>query len=475
MADRISPAGDNPIIQGNTRRKETGKRAAKGDSGDVFVQSSRGGGSNKGGLMASASSVIDASRANGVSTGNAAQVILDGAQVDRIDCTPLWNYDIEGELLGELCPGDDGTVYFSTSRGKLTAVKEGRETWSLSIPGEYMSAPERALDGTLHVTGDSTLYAIRDGEKKWELKLGKAILNKPALGDDGTVYATSTKGTLYAVKEGEKRWSFSSSGLLQSTDPFQASPCVGPDGTVYAGTKSGKVFAIRDGKKIWDFQVNGSIDQAPVIGPGGTLIVGTHQGHIYALKDGKHLWDVNSNDKLESPLNVAADGTVYFVGADGQFHFAGGWRCYAVAIKDGRKLWSIAGDEYANASSKALVFPGVFFTGDPHSFHAASDGKTIHSEKKKNVGYTSKPPAVAPDGRLYVPITAESISAFALKRPLADLIQPGNDGTPPKSSVETQDEWVSIDGVKLPINEQSAMQKLSVPSAAIRRRRKEKK
>jgi outer membrane protein assembly factor BamB len=476
MADHISPAIGVSLPAGSGRKKIDGETPPQGP-GDAFVQSSQGEGADNRGRMASTCSGIPKPQNEGalsVSAGDAASVILDKARIGDISCTAMWDYDIHGELLGELCPGKDGTVYFATSQGKLLAVNSGREIWSFPLDHHYLTAPEITPDGTLYVAGDSTLYAIKDGEKKWELKLGKATLNTPAVGDDGTIYATSHMGKLFAVKDGKKQWTFSSSGLLQSNDPFLAPPCAGPDGTVYAGTKGGKVFAVKDGKQLWEFQVDGSFDQPPVIGPGGTLIVGTEQGEIIGLKDGKRLWNIHSNARLHSPLNVDADGTVYFVGADGQFHFAGGWTKSAVAIKNGSKLWSVRGDEYAGASSKALVSPGVFFTGDPYSFHAASDGKTIQSMKKRDVGYTAKPPSISPDGILFLPVTSDSISAFSLSRPLADLVKSGGKDAPPKSAIDNEGEFVSIDGLKLPVNKQTAMNKLSLPAAEIKRRKKEK-
>lgn len=387
-----------------------------------------------------------------VSTGAAAKILDSRGQI-KVQWTHQWDYEGSAEIMGEICPGPDGTAYYAASDGTLMAIKNGSASWKVHFTDGDLSSPTVAPDGSVCVTDTNTLHVIKDGKEEWSLKLGGGPLWKPEAGDDGTIYVPSANGKLYAVKDGEKKWVCASTGFFQKRDPFVTSPAVSSDGTVYAGTEKGRVCAMKEGELLWEFQTEGELKHPPVAEANGMIFTATRDGMVYCIKDGKKIWSLKVHDKIDSPLNVAGDGTVFFTGADGQFHFAGGWTRSVTAVKGGKKLWSLKAGEFEHNSSKALTSCGTFFSSDPGSFQGWAGGNAANWERKKDVGYTSGPPTLCGE-HLFVPFNTTGFSAYTAKNILEEIAGETTKASgSPAPSVERESEWIVIDGVRLPIKE----------------------
>jgi outer membrane protein assembly factor BamB len=137
---------------------------------------------------------------------------------------------------------------------------------------------------------------------------------------------------------------------------IQSAAVIGHDGTVYVGTVTGVFYAFRpDGSVKWIHPISRfEITAAPAIGPDGTIYIMPENGDLHAFdRNGtlKWIFPMKGNGGPPASPVVGSDGTIY-IGAE---------RLYAVN-PDGTLRW------------------------------------------KYNTGYyMDGPPAIAPDGTIYVP------------------------------------------------------------------------
>ena len=207
--------------------------------------------------------------------------------------------------------GGDGTIYISTTDGKLVAVSaDGSATkWTATTNDTLGSSPALATDGTVYVgSSDRKLYAFtRDGSSKWVLETGGAILGSPVVGGDDTIYVGSSDGKLYAVApDGKLRWAYVTGASITGA------PCV-RGGLVYVGSEDKKLHVVSTvtGESKWTYGTLGAV-ATPVIGPDGIVYFGSSDGNFYALTpSGLLYFAVNVKGRIRSAPAIGDDGTLY--------------------------------------------------------------------------------------------------------------------------------------------------------------------
>ena len=121
---------------------------------------------------------------------------LDGASGQR-----QWSF-ATGSPLRSAALGWDNTVYVPASGGELYALDRttGTRKWAYLRPGQGMTAPALAADGTLYV-GGNRLRALdgATGAELWSFDAGSPIGAGPTLGPEGTVFALTQGGDVVAV------------------------------------------------------------------------------------------------------------------------------------------------------------------------------------------------------------------------------------------------------------------------------------
>ena len=207
--------------------------------------------------------------------------------------------------------GGDGTIYVTTTAGKLVAVAADGSVakWAVTTNDTLGSSPATALDGTVYVgSSDHKLYAFtRDGDAKWTFETGAAIIGSPAVGGDDTIYVGSSDGKLYAIgPDGKLRWAYATGG------PISGTPCV-RGGFVYVGSDDKKLHAVdsQTGKIRWAYATLGPV-ATPVVGADATVYVGSADGNLYALTPmGLLYFAVNAKGSIRSAPALDANGVLY--------------------------------------------------------------------------------------------------------------------------------------------------------------------
>ena len=207
--------------------------------------------------------------------------------------------------------GGDGTIYVTTTAGKLVAVAADGSVvkWEATTNDTLGSSPALAVDGTVYVgSSDRKLYAFtRDGSTRWVFETGGAILGSPVVGGDESVYVGSTDGKLYAVgTDGKLRWTYAAGG------PISGAPAV-RGGVVYVGSDDKKLHAVssQSGVLRWTYATLGAV-ATPVVGGDETVYVGSADGNVYAITPmGLLYFAVNAKGSIRSAPALDSDGTLY--------------------------------------------------------------------------------------------------------------------------------------------------------------------
>ena len=338
-----------------------------------------------------------------------------------------------------------------TNRSTAFDPKTGTEVWKKQIGGGQCQAPVLAPDGSLLVVaGDGAIHALdpADGGEKWKIPFGSSggsltvyddgrasmmsdgtllsidLKNRkitsrtpihqgfeasPVLGPDGTVYGGGHDGSVYALEQGtgKEKWKCDTGGMLRN------SPTVGPDGTVYAGCIGKSLVAIdpANGGNKWSFPTSHWILPSPVIGQDGTVYVGNSDNMLYAVDpvSGKHKWEFYIGGELRVEPVPAENGLLYVVTDRNMV--------LCLDQESGLKLMQYHADSYVHCPP-ACDGNGNFFFGCNNSKLYAMNVPSI--EQKVEFEKVAKNPEAEP------------------------LQQAG--------TVERDDEFVVIDGIKLKVN-----------------------
>lgn len=324
------------------------------------------------------------------------------------DGSKIWDFDAGGQALSSPQVTRDGLVLCSSSNGRIYALKDGRKVWDFDTEtrhgGGVLGHPVEGPDGRVYAgAGNGNLYFLSEGRDEYGVHIGDWMLT-PVIGKDGTIYVKEYLGKITAHKYsngffGKKvklLWEASTGAPVQNSE---SSIALGADDTVYAGASDGKVVALKKGKSLWEFQTGGAVNSTPTIGPDGTVYVGSDDGKLYALKDGQKTWEFKTRGAVRSRPVIGKDGTVYVGSDDGKVY----------GIKDGAMVWH-------------------FETKGPiRSSPVVKDDGTIY--------------VTSNDGKLY------ALSRSPLKERYKDIIKTSREEKP---EIAQEDEWVIIDGTKLP-------------------------
>jgi|GEM_PF-999039 len=239
------------------------------------------------------------------------------------DKTHKWTKDYDKGVGSSPAIGRGGMVVIHTNDGFLRAIApSGDELWSTAVPGNSLSSPSIAADGTIYIgSTDHNLYAVSSstGAIKWKYDLGGTIHASPAIGDDGTVYIGSLASSLYAVtSSGALSWTFPVS------DGISSSAAIASDGTVYFGSHNKNLYALSSrGTLKWSYATKGEIRlSSPAISANGTVYVGSYDGILYGISPTGVLTQelVTSGVIPSSPLLLSTE--VVIASADGRLYRA---------------------------------------------------------------------------------------------------------------------------------------------------------
>jgi len=244
---------------------------------------------------------------------------------DPVAVLPVWSYTMGesggGSGLSSPAIGRDGTIYITGGTTLYALDPNGTRKWSYAISAGASSArssPAIASDGTVYVGGNNVLYAVNpNGTYKWNCAVSGAITNSPTIGPDGVIYiATQSTGNLYAINStGSQKWLKTGLGGMHVT-----SPTVSADGaTVYiAGGSTLWAFnTAGSGSQKWTYGIGASTTSSAALSPdGSTVYVGSGNGYLYAVRssNGSFVWRTWVSFKASvtsaSPA-VGPDGTIY--------------------------------------------------------------------------------------------------------------------------------------------------------------------
>lgn len=180
--------------------------------------------------------------------------------------------------------GED-TSYWNLGGGVVAVTRSGHPRWVFLATGG--GSPVLTRGHVLFAAGPY-LYAINAdgadaGHAAWRAAIGAAgaTTGGPSLavGPDGTAYVPSSDGFLYAIApNGLRRWAFRAPGPPRGAEPLLFSPTVGPDGTVYLDSFAnghGMLYALTPaGRLRWSLAVPAGSDLAR--GSDGTVYAATH-------------------------------------------------------------------------------------------------------------------------------------------------------------------------------------------------------
>ena len=219
-----------------------------------------------------------------------------------------WSFETDGEIRSSPAIGDDGTVYFGTSTGKVYALDpNGTEKWNFTTGGSVSASPTISGDGTVYFgSHDNHVYAVdSEGEEKWNFETGGPVTSSLSLGYDGTIYAGSEDGNLYAIdSDGTEKWRFNANSPIKSSPAISISP-LGSQGvnSVYVTTTDGKLHSLSlEGEKRWDYDIGAPIYSSPVISKNGTRYIGSEDGTLHAIADPHLIEDWHDLDEIRDDL-----------------------------------------------------------------------------------------------------------------------------------------------------------------------------
>ncbi|MHB8841842.1 MAG: outer membrane protein assembly factor BamB family protein [Candidatus Aquicultor sp.] len=280
-----------------------------------------------------------------------------------------WQVPLNGESLGGITLGKDGTLYVGTVKGKtLYAVSsDGKIKWQYTAEGQIDSAPALGNDNSVYFTAqDQCLYTLNpNGSFKWKYKVsgisGSIQLSSPVLAPDGTVYFGMTRDA----------------GLLTEQD----------DNLRSAGNKleKGRLYAFKpNGGLKWFYEAKGKSVNMPALQQDGNIIISTTslnytddrqywQGNCYleaVLPTGAQKWMYDSPDNShEGPTVIDGAGNIFESSTDGYL---------TCTTKGGAMVWR------AKVGGKVSIGPkGILYVAAKSSIGAVSQ-RDLNKEVKQS-------------------------------------------------------------------------------------------
>jgi len=311
-----------------------------------------------------------------------------------------WTFETAGRVTAQAVVDAAGNVYVGSHDGQLYALtSHGTLRWKRFLEDRVYST---ALlhDGTLYVGSDAnTFHAIRasDGEILWRIATDDDADSGAVLGAGDVIHFASGRH-LYAVSpSGEVRWRFEAREKIYST------PAVDEDGTLYVGSQDDHVYAVAvDGRMRWSYRTHDDVDSSPVIGDDGTIYCGSDDRRVYALtRDGELRWSTDVEGYVRAPVALGTDGSVLAA------VYGPRPRLVSLDAATGDVRWYFP--VTVADSSEVGIHSGPLVDREGHVYFGAHDDYVYSVEPTgdlrwilETAGDVDAPPALAPDGRLYV-------------------------------------------------------------------------
>jgi len=289
---------------------------------------------------------------------------------------------------------------------------DGTLRWKFKAQGGILSTPAIGADGTVYITStDGRLYAVdKKGAKKWAFATDQKLFSSPAVGTDGTVYFGTVDGKLYAVRpNGTLKWTFAAGAAVR------AAPVIGADDTVYVATQNGILYALHpDGTIKWQFANPGKryISSQLTLHSDGTLYVSWgYELYAVSMNDGK-LKKLYSGWSNLSSFAIGADGAIYVVGEEAK---PSGKTVFAINPGDGTIRWKYQTDDIQSSppvvdrSGNVYVATDSFSEATLHAIKPGGSKKWVFATKQifyliyLDLGFVAiSTPSVGPDGTVYI-------------------------------------------------------------------------
>lgn len=228
--------------------------------------------------------------------------------------------------------------------------------WSYQIGNGY-SSPSIGPDGTIYISGTTSLYALNpDGSVKWSKPLTSSTRSTPAVTLDGSTIYIGSKGKIYSFTSGgTQNWAYSTGGDITS------SPVIGPDGVVYIGCRDGYLYAMNpNGTQKWRYSIGDVHMTSPVLSADGSVVYCGGAQSLWAIytASGTYKWNRSLGVNMTSSAALSPDGTTVYIGAyDGNM--------YSINAATGSINWSVPVG-FVNAStsaSPAIGSDGTIYLG----------------------------------------------------------------------------------------------------------------
>ncbi len=319
-----------------------------------------------------------------------------------------WVSKLTGKVTSSPVVGEDAAyAVIGTTLAALNKTN-GSVKWQVPLNGESLGGITIGKDGTLYVgtVKGKTLYAVSgDGKIKWQYAAEGQIDSAPALGNDNSVYFTAKDQCVYALNaNGSFKWKYKVSGISGSIQ--LSAPVLAPDGTVYFGMtrdageltvlddtmrtkgaklEKGRLYALKpNGGLKWFYEAKGKSANMPALQQDGSVVFSTTslnytddrqfwQGDCYietVLPTGKQKWMYDSADNAhEGPTVIDGAGNVYESSTDGYL---------TCTTKGGAMVWR------AKVGGKVSIGPkGILYVAAKSSIGAVSQ-RDFNKEAKQS-------------------------------------------------------------------------------------------
>lgn len=359
-----------------------------------------------------------------------------------------WRLECKDDLCTRPVVSEHGTVYAASFDGRLYAVDgdTGEKRWSRTW-NQYMKSAKDWVTDHLNYNGVGDF-------RQWGTYPALSI------GPDGTVYGSSDHRVFAFSEKGSRKFNALHGGGLSS---ILSTPAAGPSGLVHV------VIAKLDeyrhpanyllgmdgqtGKEVWSKSMYNDIDN-PVLtcDKSGNILIGEEYGLMsYNGDSGERNFTYGSDytHRIPVPPRIGRDGTHYIVSGRG-FDLMGGG--------EGKKTWTVFFQKGFRATPAegpdGLIYAvGIDGTG---CAIRKEDGKVMATFACDRGAYGAI--EITSDGVLIVS-DERGISAYNLPKvrlgTSEEMTKQEDERRAGSAKIESSDEYVVIDGVKLKVKDRN--------------------
>jgi outer membrane protein assembly factor BamB len=380
----------------------------------------------------------------------------DLTQISRKDGKAVWQKDLMKPALRNLCTSPavlakDGSLLIGTTDGQLYSLdpSTGKELWAYRTDA-YSTKPMQAKDGTIYVNKNKDIVALRaDGTEKFQAPIGRDRQEIDFVDEQGAVYVKADDELFAIGPDGSRRWQASGSHAVGFPDDPGRVFTTGSKSLPHPVHEHSTIFHTlvdaRDpqtGEKLWENEY----DYAKIGGyQKGLLFIQEHTKlSAVDAATGKAAWEY-PGDRMKDIKAILDDGTL-IISDFGKFE--------ALDAKTGAIKWTLDSKSAHNSSAAYPTSRGSIVVADYDNIYSIDpkDGKvnlTIKMDKTIRDITLSKDESV-----IYVE-EAETGAIHAVDfRTAGELAKEIIDTAPPAGEshrgVEVGDDYVIIDGIKLP-------------------------